>query len=134
MSGQRLLTSLNILRRHSTFTLTCNHKRLCKDNLCFFQNVVCALEMKNLPLKFRPKDIKLSDVKNDYATLRNSCMSELPKICKDFRGFDLQQLDMACQKFEINAYISDCEVTNEGQEGSDGCLNWCNKFVEGVPV
>ena len=86
--------------------------------------------MKNLPLNFKPKNIKKADVKNLYVTLRTS-MPELPFTCKHFRDFDLNQLDTACQKLKINVYILDCKFTNEGQSGKAGCLSWHSKFVEG---
>ena len=57
-------------------------------------------------------------------------MPELPANCKDFRGFDLNQLDTACQKLKMNGYIFDCELTDEGRNGSAGCLSWRSKFVD----
>ena len=75
-----------------------------KDNICFFCNVICAKEMKKIPLNFKPQKIKQADVKILYDTLRTS-MPELPYNCKHFQGFNDSQLDTACQKLKINGYI-----------------------------
>ena len=96
----------------------------------FFRNVICACELPKLPKKFQPKCIKAADVKRLYAELR-SRMPELPANSKGFRGFNLMQLNKACQHLKVNGYIFDCEVTANGVEGHPGCLNWCSDFVEG---
>ena len=59
-------------------------------------------------------------------------MPELPVISKDFRGFNLQQLNIACQHLKINGFIFDCEVTADGFNGKPGCLSWRSEYVEGV--
>ena len=41
-------------------------------------------------------------------------MRVLPHNCKDFAGFNLDQLDNAFRQLNFNAYIFDCELTNGG--------------------
>ena len=55
-------------------------------------------------------------------------MPEIPNNCKDFGGFILEQLEMACLKIKINGYIFICELTDEGQPKHAGCLKWYNIF------
>ena len=88
--------------------------------------------MKKLPLNFcfSPQFIKQADVKILYDTLGTS-MPVLHYDCKHFWCFNASQLDTACQNLKINGYIFDCELTNKGRQGKDGCLSWRSKYVEG---
>ena len=100
------------------------------DNFCFFRNVICTHELAKMPKKFKPKCIKAATVKELYAELQVR-MPELPVNTKDFRGFNLMQLNKACQHLKINGYIFDCDVTTDGVKGRPGCLQWRINFVEG---
>ena len=42
--------------------------------------------------------------------LQFNCTPELPQNCKDFQGFNLEQLDRVCSHFKISGFIFDCEV------------------------
>ena len=59
-------------------------------------------------------------------------MPELPVNSKDFRDFDLVQLNVACQHLKVNGYIFDCELSASGNDGVPGCLSWRCKHVEGA--
>ena len=78
---------------------------------------------------FRPQMIKAADIKALYTELR-FYMPELPVNSKDFRGFNLQQLNTACQHLKINGFIFDCEVSTDGFNGKPGCLAWRSENVE----
>ena len=58
-------------------------------------------------------------------------MPQIPTNSKGFHGFNLVQLNKACQHLNINGFIFDCEVTMGGYEGQPGCLKWRSDFVEG---
>ena len=58
-------------------------------------------------------------------------MPKLPVNAKGFRGFNVMQLNKACQHLKISSYIFYCETTTNGVEGCPGCLNWRSDFVEG---
>ena len=88
----------------------------------FFPKCDCAREIAKKPKHFRPRYIKAADGKALYAELQ-TYMPVLPPNAKDFRGFDLQQLNTACQHLKINGFIFDCEVSANGFNGKPGCLN-----------
>ena len=50
---------------------------------------------------------------------------------KEFRGFDLAQLNLVCQYLKVTRFIFDCELSESGNEGAPGCLSWHSKYVEG---
>ena len=73
------MTCLNILRPLTVFLLPCNNSRVIYTNkLCFFRNVVCVIEMEKRAPKFKPKDIKLKDMKMHYDYLRTTCLQKFP--------------------------------------------------------
>ena len=98
----------------------------------FFRNIICARAKKKTTKKnFRPmRDVKMLDVKTCYDKLWHNHMHDIPQNCKDFCGFNLEQLDSACQQLYINTYIFDYEITSRGCNGSPVCLSWHSKFVE----
>ena len=101
----------------SLFALRSNNRnKTYEDNLCFFRNVICSRELAKLPKKIRPQKIKAADVKTLHSELR-SRMPELSINSKDFRGFNLTQLNIACQRLKVNGYIFDCDLTADGVEG-----------------
>ena len=105
----------------SLYTLATNdHCKKYKDNLCFFRNVICARERAKNPKKIKAQKIKASDVKKLYVDLRVN-MTDLPLDSRRFCGFDTPELNKACRYLNMNAYIFDCEVTDDGFKGSPGC-------------
>ena len=74
--------------------------------------------------------MKTADVKMLYAMLRVR-MPELPAHSKDFRGFNTDQLNIACHHLKINGFIFYCEVTADGVDWHAGRLAWRSDFVEG---
>ena len=75
-----------------------------------------------MPRNFRPTCIKDADVKILYMELRKH-IPELPANLKHFRGFNLVQLNKACQHLKINGFIFNCEMTTGENEGRPGCLS-----------
>ena len=73
----------------------------------------------------------MSDAKTCYDDLCHNHISELRQNCKDFPGFNLEQLDKACWQLNINAFIFDYEITNGVCDSHPGYLSCRSKFAEG---
>ena len=79
--------------------------------------MICACERAKNPKNFKPRCIKAGDVKTLYANFRMN-MPDLPLDSKQFCGFDITELTKACCHLQVNGYIFDCEVTDDGFKGS----------------